>query len=175
MSLQRLIINSDLSAAGFISVCDLTPGQLVAANNFANYVHGLTGGNYMALLSFAVGAVQATATYTHTGTATNAQAGTLLNVTLTAVTSGADPTLGQFNISMTAATQATSMALAINSTPALISKVTAVAALGVVTVTAIVPGVMGNGFQISAGNLSNIAAAAFANGSDGTAYAVDLR
>lgn len=173
MSLQRLIINSDLTAAGFISVCDLTPGQLVAANNFANYVHGLTGGNYMALLSFAVGAVQATATYTHTGTATNAQAGTLLNTTLTAVTSNANPALGQFNISATPTTQAASMVLAINSV--LGTKVLATNALGVVTITALVPGVMGNGFQISAGNLSNVSAGAWANGSDGTAYSVDLR
>jgi len=173
MSLQRLIINSDLTANGFKSVCDLTPGRLVAMNNFENYIAGLTGGNYMALLSFAVGAVQATATFTHTGTATNAQAGTLLNTTLTAVTSNADPTMGQFNISATPATQAASMVLAINAV--LGTKVLATNVLGVVTITALVPGVMGNGFQISAGNLSNVAAGAWANGSDGTAYTIDLR
>ncbi|NJO18758.1 MAG: hypothetical protein HC838_00030 [Spirulinaceae cyanobacterium RM2_2_10] len=174
MSLQRLIINSDLSSDGFKSVCDLSPGQLPAANNFHDYIGGLCGGNYMALLSFAVGAVQAAATYTvATGGSTNGQAGTLLNTTLTAVTSSADPTMGQFNISATAATQAASMVIAINTV--LGTKVLATSLLGVVTITALVPGVVGNGLQISAGNLSNVTAGAFAGGSDGTAYALDLR
>lgn len=174
MSLQRLIINSDLTALGFKSVCDLTPGQLVAANNFENYIAGLTGGNYMALLSFAIGAVQATATFTvAAGGSANGQIGTLLNTNLTAVTAGAVPASGQFNISATPATQAASMVLAINAV--LGTKVLATNLLGVVTVTALVPGVMGNGFQISAGNLANVTAGAWANGSDGTAYTVDLR
>lgn len=174
MSLQRLIINSDLSAVGFKSVCDLSPGQLPAAENFANYIAGLMGGNYMALLSFAVGAVQAAGTLTvAAGGSANGQAGTLLNTTLTAVTSGADPTMGQFNISATAATQAASMVTAINTV--LSTKVLATNLLGVVTITALVPGVVGNGLQISAGNLANVTAGAFAAGSDGTAYALDLR
>ena len=66
MSLTRLIINSDLSAAGFKSVCDLAPLQLPAANNFVDYLSGLTGGNYMGLLSFKVGAVQAAGLPLHT-------------------------------------------------------------------------------------------------------------
>jgi hypothetical protein len=173
MSLQRLIINSDLSAVGFRSVCDLSPGQLPATENFLNYIAGLTGGNYMALLSFATGAVQATATFTHTGTAANGQIGTLLNTNLTAVTAGAVPASGQFNISGTPATQAASMVLAINAV--LGTKVLATNLLGVVTITSLVPGVMGNGLQISAGNLANVAAGAWANGSDGTAYTIDLR
>lgn len=174
MSLQRLIINSDLSAAGFSSVCDLSPLQLPAANNFLDYIGGLCGGNYMALLSFAVGAVQASGTFTvSAGGSANGQVGTLLNANLSAVTSGADPALGQFNISATAATQAASMVIAINTFIG--TKVLASNLLGVVTVVALVPGVVGNGLQISAGNLANVAAGAFASGSDGTAYAVDLR
>lgn len=174
MSLQRLIINSDLSAVGFQSVCDLSPGQIPATENFLNYIAGLMGGNYMALLSFAVGAVQASSTFTvAAGGSTNGQAGTLLNTTLSAVTSGADPALGQFNISATAATQAASMVIAINTV--LGTKVLATSALGVVTITALVPGVIGNGLQISAGNLSNVTAGSWANGSDGTAYSIDLR
>lgn len=174
MSLQRLIINSDLSAVGFSSVCNLAPGQLPAANNFLDYVAGLTGGNYMALLSFAVGAVQAVGTFTvATGGSTDSQAGTLLNTTLTAVTSNANPAVGEFNISATAATQAASMVIAINTV--LGTKVLATSLLGVVTITALVPGVVGNGLQISAGNLANVTAGAFAGGSEGTAYALDLR
>lgn len=173
MSLQRLIINSDLSAAGFSSVCDLAPGQLPAANNFLDYVGGLCGGNYMALLSFNVGAVQATATITSTGASVAAQAMTLLNVTLTAV--AANPANNQFVPNATPATQAANIAAAINASTSLAGKVTATSALGVVTVTSVVPGLMGNGFQISAGNLANVSVGAFAGGTDGTAYALDLR
>lgn len=174
MSLQRLIINSDLSAVGFKSVCDLSPLQLPAANNFLDYIGGLCGGNYMALLDFAVGAVQASATFTvAAGGSANGESGTLLNTTLSAVTSGADPAAGEFNISATAATQAASMVTAINTV--LGDKVLATNLLGVVTITALVPGVVGNGLQISAGTLANVTAGAFANGSDGTAYSVDLR
>lgn len=173
-SLQRLLITSDGTKADFQSVCDLSPGENVAVQSFENYLGALNGGNQMALLEWAVGAIQATATYTITSTGpTNGQAGTLLNQTLTAVTSGADATLGQFNISATPATVATGLAAAINAT--LSTKVVAVAALGVVTVTALVPGVIGNGLQISAGNLSNVSAGAWANGTDGTAYSQDLR
>lgn len=177
MSLQRLIINTELSVDGFKSQCDLAPGQLPALNNFIDYLAALEGGNALgngALLSFAVGAVQASATFTVASTGpTNSQTATLLNTTLTAVTSGADPALGQFNINATPANVAASMVLAINAV--LGSKVIATSALGVVTVKALVPGVMGNGLQISAGTLSNVTAGAFANGSDGTAYALDLR
>ena len=107
------------------------------------------------------------------GGSANTQAGTVLNTTITAVTSGANPALGQFNISATAATQAASMVTAINTV--LGTKVLATNLDGVVTITALVPGVVGNGLQLSAGNLANVTAGAFANGSDGTAYAVDLR
>lgn len=173
MSLQRLIINSDLSADGFKSVCDLSPLQLPAANNFLDYIGGLCGGNYMALLSFNVGAVQATATLTvSAGGSSNSETCLIGNVTFTAVTSGA--TGNQFNISATAATQAASMAAAFNASADLAGKVTASSALGVVTLTSVVPGVAGNALQISEG-LTNVALSAFANGSDGTAYAVDLR
>ncbi len=175
-SLQRLIITYNGTKADFQSQSDLAPGRLVAVNNFVDFLAGLVGGQRMgALLSWVVGAVQAHATFTHTGTATNGQIGTLLNVNLTAVTSSADPALGQFNISATPATQAASMVVAINTISTLTGKVTATNALGVVTVVSTVPGIVGNGLQISAGNLSNVAAAAFSAGSEGTAYSQDLR
>lgn len=174
MSLQRLIINSDLTAAGFSSVCDLSPLQLPAANNFLDYIGGLCGGNYMALLSFQVGAVQATGLLTvSAGGSANDQAGTILNVTLTGKT--ASTANNEFTVSATASVQAANMAAAINASTSLAGKVTATAALGVVTITSVVPGLMSNGLQLSAGNLANTVATAFAGGSDGTGYSVDLR
>lgn len=116
------------------------------------------------------GAIQATATFTVSSTGSMAaEEGTVLNVTLTAVASGADPAAGEFNISATPNTQADSMVLAINAVPALAGLVTAArTGTGVVTITSTVPGLMGNGFEISAGDLSNVAAGAWANGSNGT-------
>ncbi len=53
-------------------------------------------------------------------------------------------------------------------------KVTALAVGAVVTITAVVPGLVGNGLALSAGTLSNVTAAAFASGSDGTSYTLDF-
>ncbi len=174
MSLQRLVINSDLSAVGFGSVCDLSPLGLPAANNFIDYLAGLCGGNYMGLLSFKVGAVQAAGLLTvSAGGSSNNQTCTIANVTLTAKTSSTAD--NEFTISATAATQAAAMAAAINASTTLAGIVTATAALGVVTIVSVVPGLLGNGLQLSAGNLGNTVATAFASGTDGTAYSVDLR
>jgi hypothetical protein len=175
-SLQRLIITSNGTTADFKSQCDLAMGGLDATTNFAAYIDGLAGGNMLgASLEFQVGAVQATATITSTGTAANNQTMTLANQTITAKTSGAVAADGEFNISGTVATQAASIAAAINAMPELVGIVTAAANLGVVTVTSVVPGLIGNGLQIVDVDLANVAVAAFAGGTDGTAYTIDLR
>jgi phage tail sheath gpL-like len=112
-------------------------------------------------------AVAATATITSTGTATNAETMSLCNVTLTAKTSGAVAADGEFDISGTVATQATNIAAAINGCTDLKGLVTASAALGVVTVTAQVPGVLGNAFQMSE-SLSNVTVTQFTGGTGGS-------
>lgn len=173
-SLVRLLITSTGTKADFQSQCNLAMGGLDAVNSFVDYVSGLSGGQRIgASLAFKVGAIQATGTITSTGAATAAQAMTLLNVTLTAIAS--DPANNQFVPSATVGVQAANIAACINASTTLAGKVTATAALGVVTVTSIVPGLMGNGFQVSAGNLSNVSVGAFTNGTDGTAYSIDLR
>ena len=169
MSLTRIILDSDLSAAGLNSILNLEPGQLPALNNLINYLGGVSGGNYMANLAIKVGAVQATGTLTVSSTgSTNGQQMSVCNVLFTAVTSGA--TGNQFNISTTPATQAANMAAAINASANLTGKVTAVAVGGVVTITAVTPGLMGNGLNLDEGSLSNVAKGVFAGGTDGTAY-----
>lgn len=132
------------------------------------YVDGLANGNfYFTSVVEQVGAIQAHATITSTGTATAAETMSVANVTLTAEASGADPTMGQFNISGTVAVQATSIALAINSTPALAGIVTATSLAGVVTVTAVHAGISGNAIQISEA-LTNVTVTQFTAGSNGT-------
>jgi hypothetical protein len=100
-------------------------------------------------------AVAASGTFTvATGGSANNETCSIAGVTFTAKTSGA--TGNQFNISATAATQATNMAAAINASSSLTGIVTASSALGVVTITAASKGLMGNGIAISEGTLSNV-------------------
>lgn len=174
-SLTRLVINSNGTALDFKSQCDLSPGGLPAVNNFVDYVAGLAGGQRIgAQMAFKVGAVQAAGTLTvATGGSANNETCSICNVTLTGKTSSTAN--NEFSVSATAATQATNMAAAINASTSLAGKVTASALLGVVTITAVVPGLAGNGLQLSAGTLANVTLGAFASGTDGTAYTIDLR
>lgn len=174
-SLVRLVLTSGGTAADFKSECPLAVGGRDAINNFMDYVGGSVGGNVNGVsYAFKVGAVQSAGTLTvATGGSVNDQACTILNVTLTGKTSSTAN--NEFSISATAATQATNMATAINASTSLAGKVTASALNGVVTITSVVPGLMSNGLQLSAGNLANVTAGAFAGGLDGTAYNVDLR
>jgi hypothetical protein len=169
----RLVITTPGTAADFKSVCNMSMGGLDAANSFMNYIGALMGGNQMGLMQFQVGAVSAAGTLTvATGGSANNETCSICNITFTAKTSGA--TGNQFNISATAATQATNMAAAINASTDLSGKVSAIALNGVVTITASAPGLVGNGMQLSAGTLANTTLGAFAGGADGTAYTIDL-
>ena len=170
-SLQRIVITSGGTKADFQSECDLSPGQLPALQNLENYIGGLSGGNHKASLAVKVGAIQASGLITSTGAATATEIFTLCNVVFTARASGA--TGNEFNLSATVATQATNIAAAINASSDLTGIVTATSALGVVTVTSVVPGLLGNGFQLSEG-LTNATITAFSGGTDGTAHTLSF-
>lgn len=176
MSLQKIVINtgSSNSANDFKSVCDLSPGQLPALVNLVNYLASVPD-QQQALLTIDVGAVQATATITSTGTAANNETMRICNQVLTAKTSGAVAASGEFNISATPATQATNIAAAINAVVALSGLVSATSNAGVVTVTASSPGINGNGLECIDVNLANVAVTGFSGGSNGTTYSLDLR
>jgi hypothetical protein len=174
MSLQRIVIDTGSATANdFKSKCDLAPLGLPGLQSLENFIGSIPNQN-RSLLEVKVGAVQATATIVSTLTAVNNETMSLLNQTITAKTSGAVPANGEFNISGTPTTQATSIALAINSMSSLTGKVTATSSVGTVTVTAVVPGLIGNGLQISE-SLSGVTVTQFTGGTDGTAYTLDLR
>lgn len=171
MSKQLILIDTDLSKAGFQSVCPMEAGPVEGLQALENYIVALEGGNQSADVEAKVGAIQATATVTMTGTCTDAQTMKLCNQTLTAKASGAVPADGEFNVSATPNTQANNLVTAINAMPELQGLVTAArTGTGVVTITAVIPGVMGNGLECADVDLGNTTVVGFASGSDGTEY-----
>lgn len=174
MSKQLILIDTSLSVDGFKSVCPMEAGPIEALQSLENYVVALEGGNQSADVTAKVGAVSAFATFTVSSTgSTNGQAGSLLNVALSAVTSNADPAAGEFNINATPTTQAASMQAAIEAV--LSDKLIVSRNNAVITLIAKIPGVMSNGLQISAGNLANVVVAQFSGGSDGTEYTLNSK
>jgi phage tail sheath gpL-like len=174
MSLVRLVIDSEGSTDSFKSVCNLAPGSLDAANNFVNYLAGLIGGSLQgSSLAFQVGAVQATGSIVQSSTgAANNQTLTICGVTFTAKTSGASG--NEWNRNNTVATSAANLAAAINASEDLTGIVTATADSGTVTLTAVVPGLIGNGLVAANVDCANTTVNSFADGEDGTAYTIDL-
>ncbi len=160
MSITNIVITSADTKAMILDQLDPQNGASSqdSLQRTARYIDGLADGAfYYNTVEEMVGAIQALATVTvSTGGSSNGETMSIANVTLTAETSGADPTLGQFNISATADTQAASMVTAINTVAALQGIVTASHVLGVITLTSVIAGVVGNGLQLSEA-LTNVA------------------
>lgn len=173
MSFVKIIHSVPDSATTMQSKLDIdTNATSYSVEAVEGLFDSIVNGNQISYTTVSTGSVQATATITSTGSASNGETMSLANQTLTAKTSGAVPANGEFNISGTVATQASNIALAINSVAALVGVVTATSALGVVTVTATLPGSMGNGLQISEA-LTNVTVTTFSSGSDGKQVAVN--
>lgn len=114
-----------------------------------------------------VGVVNATATVTISSTGpTNTETMTIANGTITA-TSGT-PSGDQIKTNASATVVATELAALINSSSTWAGIVTATSAIGVVTVTAVTAGAVGNGLEADAGNFANTVVVGFSGGSDGT-------
>jgi len=145
-----------------------------ALTSYINWLKSVNGGVNACDFDFTTGASFGTATITSTGAASNDETHTIANVTFTAKTSGA--TGNQWNLSGTVATQATNIAAAINASTNLTGVVTATSSAGVVTLTAAVPGEIGNGLEMTE-SLSNVTISAFTTedtGNDTSIYSVDL-
>lgn len=163
-SLHLLQIQTNQSKTQFESLVNKGDAKC-CLQDFINFLQGVQGGVYRAYGGFALGAVQATATLTVSSTGSTAtEIMTICNVVFTARASGA--TGNEFNISSTPATQAANMAAAINASADLTGKVVATVNGAVVTITATIAGLSGNGLQISEG-LTNVALVEFAGGSNG--------
>lgn len=178
-SINTIQINTALSAAQFSSLINPSATDPKGTlQRMVNYFKGLFSGAYAngATIYLKVGEVAATATLTSTGAATAAQTFVLNGVTFTGRASGA--VADEFNVSATPATQATNIAAAINAsvTAGIPGVVTAAASSGVVTITAVEPGIEGNSLIITEG-LSNVTLSSFATsatGANGTEYTLSL-
>lgn len=109
------------------------------------------------------GSVAATGLVTFTGAPSNNETLSIANVTFTAKTSGA--TGNQFDIGGTVTETAENLVTAVNASSNLAGIVSASNAAGVVTLTALVPGTIGNGLELSE-SLSNATVTAFASGAE---------
>lgn len=169
-SFQRIILQTQQSEASFKSSCNLAPLGLDAVNSLVNYFAGISGGEYPSEIIVNTGAVKASGTITSTGTAGAGETATICGITVTARASGAVE--NEFDVSADVAVQAANIAEMINESSDLAGIVTAEAVAGVVTVTAVVPGLIGNGLVMADVNLANVAIASFTGGLDGTEFLV---
>lgn len=176
MPLTRMLLTHETTAAQQTDQMGLgASDRYKDGQGLGNYFSQLPSGTRSRADVFVnIGVTRASGTLTvAAGGSANGQTCTIANVTFTGVSG--TPTGNQFQVSATAATQAANMAAAINASANLAAIVSASAALGVVTITANIPGLMGNGLQLSAGTLANVTAAGFSGGSDGTSYQIDMR
>lgn len=171
MSLTTIELDTRLSAdelGSYLVFSDKYKG----ANSIAQYIQAMSGGIRQGSLTVKLGAIKAAGTLTITSTGP-ALGNTIIvaGVTLTAVASA--PTDVQFVRHNTPATAAANIATAINLNPTLSGIVSATSALGVVTVSAVVPGKSGNGLVLSTA-AANTVAVSFTGGSDGSVTALSF-
>jgi phage tail sheath gpL-like len=105
--------------------------------------------------------VKAAGAVTFGGDPTADETLTVCNITFTAKASGA--TGNQFNIGTSVTITATNLKTAINASSDLTGKVVATSSGGVVTITAVVPGLHGNGYDLTE-SMANTTKTAFASG-----------
>lgn len=172
MSLTRLVINTPDSATSVAN--HLNPqatSKMQSKLNLANWFQGMSMGTYpdATAVELNTGAVKASGTGTFTGAATADQTMTIAGVTFTAKASP-DEDADEYLVSATVALAAASLARAINNSTGCVGIVTAESNSGVVTITAAVPGTIGNVIPTADVDTSNFtfAQTVLANGSNGT-------
>lgn len=152
---------------------DLNPDPKERLNALASYLHAAAGGLGALTIVNQVAPVKASGTVT-LASVSAADTVTINGVVLTAV-SGA-PAADQFDISGTDTADAVSFCAAVAANATLAGLITAANVLGVVTLTAIVPGLPGNAITLASSNGTRLAvsAARLAGGTVGTSYSYSV-
>lgn len=164
MSIQKILINTDLSDEQFKSVCDISQDRYLGLKNLANYLLSVASGVRSATVSVFQGGVAASATVTFTGAPTADDTIMVGSETFTAKTSGA--TGDEFNIGGNVTATALNLANAINANATLSPVLTATPNAGVITLLCKDAGDEGNSIAL-ASTLTNATTVGFANGTDG--------
>lgn len=173
MALTRLVIDTPLTATQDLANVRMNgTGSWHNVFRLMDWLRGFAKGTRRGNILVKVGAVRAAGTVTFTGRPVADETLTIANVTFTAKDSGA--TGDQFDTSAgSVTTTAANLVVAVNASTNLTGKVVASSALGVVTLTAVVPGLQGNGLDLTE-SMTNTTKSAFASGTDGTAYSLTL-
>lgn len=137
----------------------------LAGLKLKNYFKMITSGIRPATVQTKVNAVKATGTITLSShVATNTV--TVNGITFTCVASGA--TGNQYNVGVSDTLTAEALATALNANTTLDGMVVATAASGVVTLTALIPGEMGNAMTLAISANGSVSAARMSGGTNGT-------
>lgn len=144
MSFVNILMSVPDSAVTMTNILQLnTAANQVDVLNLEKLITDMVDGSQVSYTKISTGAVQATGTGTFTGAAVADQTMTIGQTTFTAKASP-NEALNQYLVSATVALEAASLARAINASTGLAGVVTATSALGVVTITAVQPGLTGN-------------------------------
>lgn len=152
MAQSVLTITHNETSADIIELTQPQAGNLLAASaKFVNYFAALGSGNRAATVLHSAAAVKASGTITWSGTGAANDTILINGVTFTAKASGA--TGNEWNVGASATLSAAAAAAAINAsaTALVANNVTASAASGVLTITAVYPGTTGNCITIAEG------------------------
>lgn len=171
--ITTLELITDLSAADMnekLGVADSGPHRIVG--RVENVLQGVVSGRVGANMKVTVNALKASGTVT-LASVLAADTVTVAGTVFTAVSG--TPVGAQFDISGTDTADAASLVAAINAHATVSKYVVASSALGVVTLTAVVAGHLGNLVTLASSNGTRLAvsAAALAGGSNATAYSFD--
>lgn len=138
--------------------------QELAGVKLRDYMKKCTSGAHPAVVQTKVGMAKATGTITlsaHVATDTV----TVNGITFTCVASGA--TGNQYNVGADDTATAVALAAVLNANTTLDGMVVATSALGVVTLTALVPGELGNAITLAISAHGSVSAARMAGGTNG--------
>ena len=145
MSFVNILMSVPDSATTMKNILQLeaNPVNQVDDENLDKMIGDMIDGSQVSYTKISTGSAQASGTGTFTGAATANQTMTIAGVTFTAKASP-NEAANEYLVSATVALEAASLARAINASTTASPLVYASSALGVVTITAVQPGVTGN-------------------------------
>lgn len=170
MSFVRILMSVPDSAVTMTNILQLkaSPVNQVDDENLDKLIGDMIDGSQLSYTKISTGSAQATGTGTFTGAAVAAETMVIAGVTFTA-RAVPNEAANEYLVSATVSLEAASLARAINASVQASPLVYASSALGVVTITAVQPGLTGN-FIPTTETTTNFtfAQATLASGSNGT-------